>query len=373
MIFATLVSQIFHMLKHLFVCLLLVVFLSNCSKDPDPVKPVEITSKVLTENLEFPWEIAWGSDNNIWMTERGGQISRVDPATGDVTPILNISEVVSQGEGGLLGMALHPDLAATPNLFVSYCYDKGGVYTEKIVKYTIAGSTLVNPVILLDDIKAANIHNGSRLIISGDKLFISTGDASDQSLPLNTTSVNGKILRINLDGSIPSDNPDPSSPVWSIGHRNAQGLTFVGDSLVSSEHGPDSDDEINTISRGGNYGWPTIKGPCNTAEEQTFCNANNVINPLISWTPTIAVSGMEFYNNQFIPQWMNSLLVCTLKGSKLVQLKLSQSSIPAVVSSTDFFTNTYGRLRDICLAPDGKIYICTSNGDNDKIIEISKE
>jgi len=361
------------MFKLLFACALMILLFSQCSKDPKPAEPVDITSKVLTENLTFPWEITWGSDNNIWMTERGGQISRVDPTTGTVTPLLNISDVVSNGEGGLLGMALPQDLTATPNVFVSYCYDKAGGYTEKIVKYTIAGSSLVNPVVLLDDIKAANIHNGSRLIIFDDKLFISTGDADDQDLPQNPLSVNGKILRINLDGSIPADNPNPSSPIWSIGHRNPQGLTFVGDSLVSSEHGPDSDDEINTISRGGNYGWPTIKGPCNTSEEQVFCNANNVINPLIAWTPTIAVSGMEFYNNPFIPQWMNSLLACTLKGSKLVQLKLSFGSIPAVVSSTDFFNNTYGRLRDVCVSPEGKVYICTSNGDNDKIIEVSKE
>jgi aldose sugar dehydrogenase len=361
------------MVKYLVALSLIIVVFCTCSKDPAPVKDPEIISKVLTESLEFPWDIAWGSDNNIWMTERGGQISRVDPSNGNVTPLLAVNDVVSNGEGGLLGLALHPDLANTPNIFVSYCYDKAGVYTEKIVKYTIAGSTLVNPVILLDDIKAANIHNGSRLLISGDKLFISTGDASDQSLPQNFSSVNGKILRINLDGSIPADNPNPSSPVWSIGHRNAQGLTLVGDSLVASEHGPDSDDEINTISRGGNYGWPNVKGPCNTSEEQTFCNANNVINPLTSWTPTIAVSGMEYYNNPFFPQWMNSLLVCTLKGSKLVQLKLSLGSAPAVVSSMDYFTNTYGRLRDVCIAPNGKVYICTSNGDNDKIIEVSKD
>ncbi|MBO9572616.1 MAG: PQQ-dependent sugar dehydrogenase [Chitinophagaceae bacterium] len=356
-----------------FVCMPLVIFFfASCSKDHPAEKPAEIVTKVLAENLSFPWEILWGPDDYIWMTERGGQISRVDPNTGSVIPVLDIPDVVNNGEGGLLGMAVHKDSAGNIYAFVSYCYTKGNQYTEKIVRYTYAGTSLVGPVVMLDDIKASDIHDGSRIVIYQNRLYISTGDASDQSLPQNSASLNGKVLRLNIDGSIPANNPIPGNPMWSKGHRNIQGMVYVGDSLFASEHGPDSDDEINVISATGNYGWPNVMGPCNTADEQIFCNANNVIQPLMSWTPTIAVCGLDYYNNDYIPQWRNSLLMCTLKGSKLLQLQLTYSG-PQITGSTEFFNNAYGRLRDVCVSPQGKVYICTSNGDNDKIIEVGKE
>ncbi|MEJ7914343.1 MAG: PQQ-dependent sugar dehydrogenase, partial [Chitinophagaceae bacterium] len=181
---------------------------------------------------------------------------------------------------------------------------------------------------------------------------------------------NGKILRINLDGSIPSDNPVVNNPVWSLGHRNAQGLTANGNRLYASEHGPESDDEINIIEKGRNYGWPQVKGLCNETSEQVFCSANNVAQPIKTWTPTAAVCGLEFYNADAIPQWKNSLLLATLKNSRLYQLKLSAGGTE-VVETNEFFNGVYGRMRDLCVAPDGKVYICTGNGSNDKIIVVS--
>lgn len=210
---------------------------------PPPNTSVEIATKIIANGLEHPWEILWGPDNMIWMTERGGRISRVNPSTGAVTPLATIEEVVSNGEGGLLGMAVYPAFTQPSHVYVAYNYNKSGNYTFKVVRYNYTGGGISNPHVVIDDLDAGNIHNGSRLVISEDeKLFITTGDASDQSHPQNASSRNGKVLRVNLDGSIPSDNPDPASPVWSMGHRNAQGLVFVNDSLFSSEHGPDTDD-----------------------------------------------------------------------------------------------------------------------------------
>jgi len=208
------------------------------------------------------------------------------------------------------------------------------------------------------------------MVISPDlKLFISTGDASNQSTPQNINALNGKIHRINLDGSIPSDNPFPRSSIWTYGHRNPQGLVFANNILYSSEHGPSSDDEINIIEKGRNYGWPKVEGLCNEPAERIFCLANNVKEPIYSWTPTEAVCGLDYYNNNLIPQWKNSLLLCTLKGSKLIQLRLSSNGT-SILSGAEFLDGNYGRLRDVCISPDGKVYICTSNG-RDKIIEIS--
>lgn len=365
-------------LKNSLRFLLLLPFCSLlfCKKKDTPnVEPpgaVELKDSVVADNLTFPWEILWGPDNHIWMTEKGGQISRFNPADGNIIPLLDIAEVSTNGEGGLLGMVLHPNFATTPHVFVVYDYLNSGTYTEKVVRYTYNGTTLINPLVIRDNIAASSIHNGSRLVIVNDKLFITTGDANDQALPQNISSVNGKILRLNLDGSIPADNPVAGNPYWSIGHRNPQGLVYANNRLYSSEHGPSNDDEINIIEKGRNYGWPSVHGFCDIPAEQTFCTANNVAQPLKAWTPTIATSGLDYYNSDLIPQWKNSLLLATLKDGTLYQLKLSDD-FNSISSTNRYLSGDYGRMRDICVSPGGKVYVCTSNGSNDKIIEITKQ
>lgn len=349
--------------------LFLVLLNSKCNKTSD--EGPALSTRVLVQDLSYPWEILWGPDNMIWMTERDGKISRVDPSSGKVAAIGTIGEVQSQGEGGLLGMALHPDFANNPHVFVAYNYnDASGRYREKIVRFTYNGNALLQPVTIFQHIAAAGIHNGCRLVITPDlKLWATTGDAANQSLPQNRSSVNGKVLRLNLDGSIPADNPTQGSPVWSFGHRNAQGLVYANNIMYSSEHGAVSDDEINIIEKGGNYGWPDVEGFCNDANERNFCNSENVKEPLRAWTPTEAVCGLDYYDAPLIPRWRNSLLLCTLKGSKLIQLQLS-SDKKTITTSYEFFEGKFGRLRDVCVSPEGKVYVCTSNG-NDKIIEIT--
>ena len=362
--------------KYAWLLLIPLVAALHCKKSNKNVEPpgaVEIKDSAIVSNLNYPWEILWGPDNYIWMTERGGRISRVNPGTGVVTPILTISEVVSNGEGGLLGMVLHPNFSSTPQVFVVYDYNNGSNYREKVVRYNYNGTTLTNPAILIDNIAASSIHNGSRLVITPDlKLFISTGDASNTSLPQNISSVNGKILRINLDGTIPADNPVAGNPYWSFGHRNPQGLVFANNRLYSAEHGPSNDDEINVIEKAKNYGWPNVEGFCDGSGEQSFCSVNNVREPARNWTPTAAVSGLDYYNGDLIPQWKNSLLVAALKNARIYQMKLD-GSFTSITQTNEYFTNVYGRLRDICISPSGKIYVCTSNGGNDKIIEISRD
>lgn len=336
--------------------------------------PVDIRDSIIVTGLTNPWEILWGPDNFIWMTERGGRISRVNPASGVVTPLLTITEVVANGEGGLLGMALHPNFTATPHVFVVYNYNNaGGSYREKVVRYTYNGTALTSPLPIIENLAASSIHNGSRLLISTDlKLFITTGDAANQALPQNTGSLSGKILRLNLDGSIPADNPVPGNAYWTFGHRNPQGLVFVNNKLFSSEHGPTSDDEINIIEKGRNYGWPDVRGFCNESGEQNFCAAYNVKEPIQAWTPTIATCGLDYYNSDNIPQWKNSLLMATLKDATLYQMKLD-NSFSSVTETNEYLINDYGRLRDICISPAGVVYICTSNGSNDRIIEVTKK
>jgi glucose/arabinose dehydrogenase len=338
-----------------------------------------LKTRVLNNTLNFPWEILWGPDNYIWFTEREGRVKRMNPQTGETTLVATISEVASTTNfNGLLGMALHPNFSGMPYVYLVYNYfDAENDYMEKIVRYTYNGTTLLDPLTLVDGIVGKIggdfIHNGSRLLIGADmKLYATTGDANLRfDLPQNTSSLNGKVLRINLDGTIPADNPYGNA-VWAIGFRNSQGLTFGLGKLYSSEHGETTNDEINIIERGRNYGWPYVEGYCDMPAELSFCAANNVREPIYTWTPTVAPSGMEFYDKDQISQWKRSLLVTFLKDRRLRQMKLDKSGT-VIEGVHEFFVNEFGRLRDVAISPDGKVYISTDNGKNaDMIIEVSK-
>jgi glucose/arabinose dehydrogenase len=362
----------------------LLLVAAGCDKsdnsDDGTVEPPDLPwpegdTRIVKTGLNFPWEILWGKDDKIWMTERSGKVSRINPRDGTTEFSFNIPDVVSQGEGGLLGMVQHPDFTRNGFLYVVYNYSRSGTYTEKVVRYTYDASnnSISSPQVLIDNIPAANIHNGSRLVIVGDKLFITTGDANDIRLVQNRGSLAGKVLRINLDGSIPSDNPTAGSPVWTLGHRNPQGMVYANNTLYISDHGSSIEDELNIIERNQNYGWSNVSGPCNEPGEIDFCNTNNVREPLWSTgSRTIAVCGLDYYNNDRIPGWRNSLLMATLKDATLYQFQLSSNG-QSITGSREFFRGNWGRLRDICISPAGRVYVCTSNGgNNDRLVEISK-
>jgi len=357
------------------IFLLLPIFVCMaCRNNQSQVISTEGT-RIVKTGFNYPWEIIWGKDDHIWMTERDGKISRINPVNGNITFSFTIPDAESKNEGGLLGMALHPDFAKNGFLYVVYDYHNNGNYKEKLVRYTYANNTLNNPVILLDGIEASSNHDGSRLWITNEtmpKIFMTTGDALNQSLPQNVNALNGKILRLNPDGTIPSDNPFPNNPVWSYGHRNPQGLVMANNILYASEHGPDIEDELNIIEKARNYGWPEVKGPC-SGSETSFCTANNIKNPIwSSGSGTIAVCGLDYYNSGLISLWKNSLLMMTLKNSSIRQMKLSDDG-RSIIRTQTFFKDQWGRLRDLCISPTGKVYVCTSNGgDNDVLVEISK-
>ena len=181
---------------------MLVLFLASCKKstnstDDENQQEVELITRTITAGLINPWEIIYGPDNFIWVTEKAGKISRVNPESGQITTLLTINDVRSNGEGGLMGMVLHPDFANNPFLYVVYCY--GANYKAKVVRYSFSNGALINPQILIDQIPAASIHNGSRLVIHSNKIYITTGDANDLSTPQNINSLAGKTLRLNLD------------------------------------------------------------------------------------------------------------------------------------------------------------------------------
>jgi aldose sugar dehydrogenase len=353
----------------------IIILIVSCkSTDEPPVDPPDNwppdSIRIIKNNLNFPWEILWGKDDFIWMTKRG-KISKIDPKTGDVVFSASLPDVVSNGEGGLLGMVQHPNFLSNGFFYVVYNY---GTNQEKLVQLKFSNNALQTVATLIDNIPASGIHNGSRLWITTDaKLFMTTGDAAVPNNAQLTSSLSGKVLRFNLDGTIPSDNPVMGSPIWSQGHRNPQGLVVANGIMYTSEHGPNIEDEVNIIEKNRNYGWPSVNGPCSDAGEITFCTTNNVKEPLwSSGGSTIAMCGLDYYNNTRIPGWQNSLLLCTLKDASLRVLQLSANGL-SVTGTKTLFKNTYGRLRDICISPAGRVYLCTSNGGNaDVLVEISK-
>jgi len=336
-----------------------------------------LTESDLVTGLSLPWEMVWGPDNFIWCTTRVGEVLRIDPSTGTYTSILDKTSVVpynGSSEPGMLGMALHPDFLNTPKVYVVYNYTQGNSIKERLSMFDWDGTALVNEVQLINAIGGNSIHNGSRLVISQDqKIIMSTGDTGDGGASSqNLNSLNGKTLRINLDGSIPSDNPFPDSYVYSYGHRNCQGLAVGPNGIIyASEHGQNNSDEFNIIEAGRNYGWPTVQGACNTPNEINYCTANNVKEPLIEWSPCRAVNGIEYYNHPAIPEWSNSILMAVLGGlnsayERMTVLHLSadgQSLTTADVSGSNsnadaFFQSFNRRLRDICVNPnDGSVYV----------------
>ena len=338
--------------------------------------------ETITSNLNVPLEIAWGPDNQIWIAEHGGVISRMDPQTGIKQVLLKLKDIWQSRTAGLLGMALHSDMEKFPYVFLCYTIQKDKKYLMRLVRYNSLKDTLTYPKILME-IPAANGHNGSRLAVQNGILYWATGDALSLTDSQNPRTPNGKILRMNADGSAPSDNPMKGNPVWAWGFRNIQGMVFSKSGLLyTSEHGDATDDEINLIGKAKNYGWPTVQGFAESVEESTFKGLHNTVDPLKAWTPTIAPAGLDYYSSDKIPALKNSLLLVTLKGKSLRALKLDNDG-KKILNEQVYFENKFGRIRDLCISPAGDVYLATSNRDwnpvsgfplpsDDRIIKISK-
>lgn len=316
-----------------------------------------------------PWEIAWGPDGKIWFTQQQGTVSRLDPKTGEIELLLTVPDLFYRKSLGLLSMVLHPRFAEEPYVFLHHTYRRPGPegleeLRSRVVRYRYSDGALTDWTVILDAIPGRSYHNGSRMVIGPDeKLYLSTGDAGEPHLAQDTSVLNGKILRLNLDGAVPEDNPIPGSPVWTWGHRNPQGLVFASNGkLYASEHGPNNDDEINWIRKGHNYGWPDVMGFLDTPDEIAYGKKVEITEPLRAWTPTIATAGLDYYGGDVIPEWKNCLLVVNMKGRALRVLQLSENG-EAITSERIYFQKRFGRMRDLCVSPNGDVYLATTNTD----------
>lgn len=413
--------------------------------------------RTVIATLNSPWEITYGPNDSLWVTENFSYlVKRINIANGASTTLLNLASLKNFApndggrwpQGGLMGLAIHPNLyspdpavrAAKPWVYLAYVFSRPTGQTcstnanssnpcnflTRIVRYDYSGNSLSNPVVILDNIPGSNDHNSGRLKIGPDmKLYYTIGDMGAGQFNNATRTNNaqavdvmeGKILRLNTetdgdagaDAWVPDDNPfyngasiSPRDYVYTMGHRNAQGIIWANvsgtDFLYSSEHGDKSDDEVNIISAGNNYGWNRVSGYCDgnydgltlggysPVNEENFCTTtSNNLQPLktfftptpaqinalssdyLTW-PTIAPSSIDFYSANTIPGWKNSILVSCLKAGRVYRLKLNSigNGLVNYVSGVD--TASYfhgeGRFRDLAISPDGlKIYVaCDISG-----------
>ena len=326
----------------------------------------EVKVETVADNLKIPWELVFAPDGRIFFTERDGNLWVIENESMELVATFPASHT---SEGGLLGLALDPEFEKNNFLYLYQTYFDFELHHNKVVRYTVSNNQLTDEQILIDKIPGAVWHDGGRIKFGPDeKIYITTGDATNANLSQKIDSLAGKILRINADGTIPSDNPFESSPVFSYGHRNPQGIDWNENGiLVSSEHGPSGEkgyahDEINVIEPGKNYGWPVIVGDSNNLE---------YTNPILhSGDVTWAPSGLLYYDSDKIPEWKGMFLVAALRGQHVMVMDLDLEN-NRVNSVEKIFQDEYGRLRDLVQSPDGDVFVLTSNGDNDKILRVS--
>jgi glucose/arabinose dehydrogenase len=326
---------------------------------PEPQHISGFIVETVAENLTIPWSIDWLPDGTALFTERNGSLRAIQNGELIQEPLLTLG--VGAVEGGLLGVAVDPDFEQNNYIYLYYTYTELLTTSNKVVRYQVNDGTVTEDKVLINGIPGGPFHDGGRIQFGPDgKLYITTGEAGNPDLAQDLNSLGGKILRINSDGTIPEDNPWKDSPIYTIGHRNPQGIDWdKSGNLVATEHGPSgwrgvAHDEINLIIPGANYGWPDVIG------DET---AEGLQNPILhTGDDTWAPSGAEFYDGDKIPQWSGKYFVATLRGSHLHMIDFDLEN-NKVISHEKLFQDEFGRLRDVQTGPDGYLYILTSNQD----------
>jgi len=332
---------------------------------PTP-KPTTIAYAVAQAvgGLTVPWSLVFTSPTRWLVTERPGTIRVIMDGKLVASPLARFDQVTSLGESGALGMVMDPDYSKNKLLYACYTVSRGTVLTDRVVRFEDRGTAIGPLVNVIDQIPAAQNHAGCQLGFgpSDQKLYITTGDAMNPTSAQRVAALSGKILRINPDGSIPADNPFPGSPVWSLGHRNSQGLAWQPgtNQLFATEHGPSGTDgapggdEINRIIKGANYGWPVIS---HTQTDPRF------ITPLLVYTPAVAPSGATFYTSSVLPQFTGNLFFAALKGEGVYRVIFDKTDASKIATNEKLADVNIGRVRDVVQGPDGALYLLTSNRD----------
>lgn len=340
----------------------------NCEFAPCPRENQSKTIKVVAQNLEIPWGLAFLPDRSILFTERPGRVRMVD-GSGNLTLIATIPSVKHIGEGGLLGITIHPDFANNKFVYLYYTYSSSGDNTlNKVSRFRLEEGKLVNEQVVVDSIPGAANHNGGRIKFGPDNfLYITTGDAQNPSQAQDRNSLAGKILRV-TDGGKPAPGNPFNNLVYSYGHRNPQGLAWDNyGRLWETEHGSTAFDEVNVIHKGENFGWPEIRGDDGReGMQKPFAHSGNA-----TWAP----SGVAALNNKLYFAGLRGQAIYSFDISPKVTLEIGERKV------VEHFKGEFGRIRDVVLGPDNFLYITTSNKDgrgtsragDDKIIKIDPQ
>ena len=319
--------------------------------------------------LKNPWGMTVLPDGDMLVTERGGRLRRVSAGRLLEQPIGGLAEVKPKGQGGLMGIALHPDFADNRLVYLSFSGEgKGGVGTE-VMRGRLDGMQLRDTKVIFraEPKSRAGRHFGSRLVFDPEgKLFVSHGDRGKQDRAQDLDDHRGSLFRINDDGSVPADNPfvgraGARPEIYAYGHRNIQGLALdpVTGRLWSHEHGPQGGDELNIERAGVNYGWPVITYGVNYGIGTKIGEGTakpGMQQPVHYWVPSIAPSGLAVYRGDAFPGWQGDLFVGSLKFGLLVRLSVEDDR---VLLEERLLDNAYGRIRDVVAAPDGYLYLLT--------------
>jgi glucose/arabinose dehydrogenase len=348
-----------------------------------------VSATPVQSGLAYPWDIAFAPDGTMFVTERPGRILVYEDGQEGASLLheVTVPDVRSEAESGLLGIAIDSDVENQPYLYVCASVDGDGAagdgpWTNDVFRYRLGEDwePVLDQVLIEGQIRARERHDGCAVEMDADRvLWITMGDSLGAAkFPQDPGSLNGKILRMNPDGSIPSDNPvlpgaDGPSLVYSMGHRNPQGIAFASNGDVfNTEHGTRIEDEINQVVAGSNYGYPCYIGDAENPEppKRAKCPADlEVRDP--AWSSgdaTIATSGAVFLADPRWGEWEDSLVVATLKQQDLRRFVISDDGEAELVDT--LLDEAFGRLRAAVIAPDGALYLTTSNGEDDKVIRV---
>ncbi len=321
--------------------------------------------QIIATHLQKPWALTFG-DGKIFFTEKVGKLRVIDNGVLVNESVADF-RVADISDAGLLGVTTHPDFTNNHFIYVYYTYKEGDKLWNKVLRITESSDKIVDAKVILDKIPGAEFDDGGVIKFGPDKkLYIGTGDATDENAAQDLTSLAGKILRLNDDGSIPNDNPNPNSPVYSLGHRDPQGLAWdTQGNLYETEEGPTKNDEINLIKANKNYGWPSQE--CSGSKEyQSALNCYNI---------SIEPAGIAYYGSGSL-DFKNSMILATLRGNILYQLPISNGN----VTSQKIILDGLGRIREVGVGPDDYLYILTGNTDgqgfpdknDDKLLRVVK-
>lgn len=345
-----------------------------------------LASRTVQSGLVIPWDVAFGPDGQMFVTERPGRV-RVYANGKPGAPLLattKINGVRAQGEAGLMGIAVDHLFRQNRLIYVCVSRSVNGAWLNQVIRYKVLSNWKLtfDRWIIRHGMRANTIHNGCAVEEGLDhRIWISMGDSNDPKRGQNPSQLNGKILRVGRDGSVPSDNPiwpGASAPtaVYSIGHRNPQGIAFQRGTgrVYAVEHGPEKDDEINWIRAGRNYGWPCVTGINHSYQPGTTgCPGGTSAFTRPVWSsegPTLATSNGVFLKGGAWDTWAGDLLVSTLKQQDVRRFSFDSGGSPATPRGT-LFNNSWGRLRATVIGPGYQLYVTTSNGSNDRVIRIT--